>query len=149
MNYMMFDCDSFERDILAGVKGSTFRARHVGKAARYKVGELLSAKRWSGRPYDSKQRTFAFIRILEAQMFEFYSGRFFRLEKTPMFEALLQTEIDTALLAQTEGLSPDALVERFSKEQKNGKPLLLWFYRFTLLRAAVSAKPPYQGGAEL
>ncbi len=57
MNVFTFK-DQFEASILAGTKLHTIRAPRGDGRPRAKVGERISLRVWTGRPYASRQREF-------------------------------------------------------------------------------------------
>jgi hypothetical protein len=58
MNVILFQ-SRFEQPILAGAKDCTIRKRRRDGRPRAKVGETVSLRVWTGKPYRSKQREFA------------------------------------------------------------------------------------------
>ncbi len=58
MNVFLFK-NCFEFPALAGVKMHTIRGHRRDGRPRAKVGETISLRVWTGRPYNSKQREFA------------------------------------------------------------------------------------------
>lgn len=63
MNVFTFK-NRFEAPALAGIKIHTLRGHRKDGKPRAKVGERISLRVWTGRPYASKQREFAQATVL-------------------------------------------------------------------------------------
>lgn len=63
MNVFTFK-DRFEAPALAGIKRHTIRGHRKDGRPRAVVGERISLRVWTGRPYASKQREFAQATVL-------------------------------------------------------------------------------------
>lgn len=121
MKYIMFSHPTFEPKILAGKKTSTMRPFGNSGNPRYIVGETVSARVWTGKPYRSPQREICHIQITETYdvWFDARIGVF--LSKG--------FQLDMLCLACSEGLTEDELVKWFRSEC-NGEGMWLWRYRF-------------------
>lgn len=68
MRFIMFQ-QRFENAITSGKKDQTIRQK---SKRQYMVGEVVSLRVWTGRPYMSKQREFAQAQITEVLDFGLY-----------------------------------------------------------------------------
>jgi len=118
--------------LITGKKLHTMRGNYnywAEKAAKINAGEMeLSIRQWSGKPFDSVQKTIATLQHLNIQRYEGYWYKEQR-EKGELPTFLIDGKLleDVTLLAKNDGLSMEDWLEWFFKKTEKVEGVILHF----------------------